>query len=199
MRLQRASEQHRVAWRNGAGLTTELAGDPPGGGSAAEFAWRVSLAEVTEDCDFSLFPDVDRTIVLVEGEALSLELQGIEHILTPYEPFRFDGAIEVRCRVAGPTRDLNVMTRRGQAHATVAVEHLVPGQAPLALPKADPLVLVCLAGSVTLRATNASVALTVGDVAELDEPVHAMGNGRVAVVRIGTGGSSEIGPGAEGA
>ncbi|MGC4942618.1 HutD/Ves family protein [Kribbella sp. DT2] len=190
-RYRRAADQHRVAWRNGAGLTTELASDPPGGdaeappsgGSSADFSWRVSLAEVTEDCEFSVFPDVDRTIVLVEGEAMSLQLPGIAHTLTPYEPFQFDGAVEVRCRVSGPTRDLNVMTRRGRSNATVSIEKL---DAPLTLAEADPLVIVCLDGSVTLETEGPSVTLGAGDVAELDERVRAVGNGHVAVIRIET-------------
>ena len=184
LHFRRASDQQRVAWRNGAGLTTELASDPPDGGSTADFSWRVSMAEVTEDCDFSLFPNVDRTILLVEGAAMSLQLPEAEHTLTPYAPFRFDGAAEVRCRVSGPTRDLNVMTRRGQAKATLSVEQISADQAPLTLAKADPLVIVCLDGSVTLETANTSVAMGAGDVAELDEPLRSTGNGHIAVIRI---------------
>jgi uncharacterized protein len=173
-----------VAWRNGAGLTTELASDPPGGGSSADFTWRVSMAEVTEDCEFSVFPNVDRTIVLVEGSMLSLQLPGIEHTLTPYEPFHFDGGLEVSCRVSGPTRDLNIMTRRGQANATVSVEKLQA--APLAIAKADPLVIVCLDGRATLQTADTSVAMGPGDVAELEESLRVSGNGHLAVIHLET-------------
>jgi environmental stress-induced protein Ves len=173
-----------VAWRNGAGLTTELASDPPGGGSSADFTWRVSMAEVTEDCAFSVFPNVDRTIVLVEGSMLSLQLPGIEHTLTPYEPFRFDGGVEVSCQVSGPTRDLNIMTRRGQANATVTVEKLQA--APLAIARADPLVIVCLDGSATLQTADTSVTMGPGDVAELEESLRVAGNGHVAVIHLET-------------
>lgn len=175
-----------MAWRNGAGLTMELASDPPGGGSSADFTWRVSLAEVTEDCAFSVFPNVDRTILLVEGSMLSLQLPGIEHTLTPYEPFHFDGGLEVSCRVSGPTRDLNIMTRRGQANATVSVEKLSADQAPLTIAKADPLVIVCLDGSATLQTADTSVAMGPGDVAELEESLRVWGNGHLAVVHLET-------------
>ncbi len=173
-----------MPWRNGAGLTTELAGDPPGGGSSVDFAWRVSLAEVTADCDFSVFPGVDRTIVLIEGPAMTLRLPGAEHILTPYEPFSFDGGLEVRCRVAGPTRDLNVMTRRGRASASVSIETLSPGRAPLTIAKAAPLVIVCLSGSATLQTEDVSVAMGPGDIAELTEPLSTIGDGRLAVIHL---------------
>ncbi|GAB2571331.1 HutD/Ves family protein [Kribbella endophytica] len=178
MRYERAADQQRVPWRNGAGLTTELAS----GGSSGDFVWRVSLAEVTEDCDFSVFPDVDRTIILIDGPPMTLRLAGIGHTLTSYEPFHFDGGLEVRCQVSGPTRDLNVMTRRGRATASVSIEQL--SLAPLTIPKANPLVLVCLDGSATLQPTNTT--LSPGDVAELDEPVRITGDGHLAVIHLET-------------
>jgi environmental stress-induced protein Ves len=184
LRYQRASEQRRVAWRNGAGLTTELASDPADSNATTDFRWRVSMAEVTTDCEFSLFPDVDRMILLVEGASMSLQLSGVEHDLTPFEPFHFDGAAQVRCRVSGPTRDLNIMTRRDRATATVSVEHATDEQPPLMLPKADPLVIVCLDGTVTIQTAHASLAMHAGDVLEHDEPLLASGDGRIAVVRV---------------
>ncbi|ONI69431.1 hypothetical protein BWI15_22900 [Kribbella sp. ALI-6-A] len=183
LRYRRASEQNRVAWRNGAGLTTELASDPPGGGATTDFVWRVSMAEVVENCDFSVFPDVDRTILLVEGESMSLQLSGTEHALTRFEPFSFDGGVDVRCRVPGPTRDLNVMTRRGRASATVVVEQVL-GARPLG--QADHLVIVGVDGSVSLQAADATVTVASGDVVELDEPALVTGSGHLAVIRVRT-------------
>ncbi|MEV6286904.1 HutD family protein [Kribbella sp. NPDC051770] len=177
MRILRAADQQRVAWRNGAGLTTELAG----GGAASDFAWRVSLADVVEDCEFSVFPDVDRTIVLVEGDGMVLELDGVEHELTRFVPFGFDGGAAVRCRVAGPTRDLNLMTRRGRASGTVAVE-----SAPLTVEAGDHLVVVCLEGSVGVEVEALAETLAAGDVMELDGSARITGAGRVAVIRVRT-------------
>ncbi len=59
--ITRAAELPSTPWRNGQGQTTEiaLAGRPD------DFAWRVSLAEVARDSDFSPFPGVDRIIMLV--------------------------------------------------------------------------------------------------------------------------------------
>ncbi|GAA1528427.1 hypothetical protein GCM10009741_32830 [Kribbella lupini] len=84
----------------------------------------------------------------------------------------------------GPTRDLNIMTRRGRANATVTV--LSPGQAALTITKADPLVIVCLDGSATLQTADTSITIGPGDVAELDEPVRTTGDGHLAVIRVET-------------
>ena len=52
-------------WRNGGGVTRELASSPEG---VDDFDWRVSIAEVTASGDFSRFPGVDRTIVRLGPE-----------------------------------------------------------------------------------------------------------------------------------
>lgn len=63
------AEQRRMPWKNGAGTTTELVLHPAGG---AEFDWRLSVAEVERDCDFSRFPGVDRSILVLSGGGFAL-------------------------------------------------------------------------------------------------------------------------------
>src|SRR5690349_4472098 len=97
--ITRAADLPRVPWRNGQGLTTELAhGGPPD-----DFRWRVSLADVGRSGDFSLFPGIDRTIVLVEGDGMVLHLPDGPRPLARDVPFAFDGGLAVRCTVEGPT------------------------------------------------------------------------------------------------
>jgi environmental stress-induced protein Ves len=98
-------------WRNGGGSTREVAAHPPG---AADFTWRVSLADVAAPGPFSAFDGVDRTIVLLAGPAMQVEVAGDRHDLFRHVPFAFDGGAPTSCAVpGGPTHDLNVMTRRG--------------------------------------------------------------------------------------
>ncbi|MBM7515649.1 HutD/Ves family protein [Nocardioides nitrophenolicus] len=172
--ITRAADLPRVPWRNGQGVTTELAlgGDPD------DFSWRVSLAEVARSGDFSAFPGVDRIIMLVEGDAMTLHLPGHTQVLRTDEPFGFDGGVPVRCTVDRPTRDLNVMTRRGVARATLEVRAVTAD--PVDVPAAGTVVLAVLDGSVRLAAAT----LAAGDVAVTDEPVELSGAGRVAIARI---------------
>src|SRR3546814_16047971 len=52
-------------WKNGSGVTSELAIDPPGA-TAENFRWRISLARIAQDGPFSAFPGITRWITLNE-------------------------------------------------------------------------------------------------------------------------------------
>ena len=112
-----------VAWKNGGGTTRTVAVSPPGSGFD-DFVWRVSIADVRGSGDFSLFPEVDRTIVLLSGAGMVLERSdGVSHALTRvFEPYRFRGEDSIDARlVGGASVDFNVMVRRGRARAEVRI------------------------------------------------------------------------------
>jgi len=115
MRVLRAGQHRRMPWKNGGGETTEIIASPEGAG-LDEFDWRISMARVATDGPFSRFAGVDRTLCVIEGEGVSLEVTGERAVLLTQAspPFSFAGDVEVRSRlVHGPITDLNVMTRRG--------------------------------------------------------------------------------------
>ncbi len=116
------SDYRSMPWKNGGGETTEIATYPPAA-ALDGFAWRVSIARVDRDGPFSLFPGIDRTIVLLEGPGMRLTGGGRDTTLrTPFEPHSFAGDDVVDCAlVAGSIRDFNAMFRRDRAHGTVAV------------------------------------------------------------------------------
>ena len=109
-------------WKNGGGVTRTLAVWPEGAGLDA-FDWRLSAADIATDGPFSVFPGIDRVLVLLRGTNLVLAVDGQEHPLThPGDLLAFPGEAAVRGRLqAGPTWDLNVMVRRGRAQAQVDV------------------------------------------------------------------------------
>lgn len=110
-------------WKNGLGRTRELAAGPPGA-DMESFLWRVSVAEVDSAAPFSAFPGIDRIIVLLDGDGFTMTLdEKRTHALTePFAPFAFPGEAQVSIALAGgPTRDFNLMVRRGLARGRVAV------------------------------------------------------------------------------
>lgn len=113
MEIIRYAELRNEPWRNGGGVSRELASHPKAA-SAQDGAWdwRVSIAEVTKAGAFSPFPGMDRVITVIEGELLLLTVDGAEHPLEKYRPFRFSGEAATSSALpTGDIRDLNVITR----------------------------------------------------------------------------------------
>ena len=116
VRHLRAHDRKPQPWKNGGGTTSEIAAFPAGA-SLDEFGWRVSIAEVASGGPFSTFPGVDRTLVVLDGEGIDLDVEGRPtSTLGPASaPYRFPAdAPTVATLRSGPIRDLNVMTRRGR-------------------------------------------------------------------------------------
>ncbi|TAM58348.1 MAG: HutD family protein [Rhodanobacter sp.] len=119
----RARDCMPQAWKNGFGSTRQIAVQPSTAGSD-DFLWRVSVAEVDSAAPFSVFPGIDRHIVLLDGAGFTMTLDDrrTHALTTPLAPFAFPGEAKVAVRLAGgPTRDFNLMVRRALARGTVDV------------------------------------------------------------------------------
>ena len=105
-------------WRNGGGVTRELAVWPAGGD---DWTWRMAVAEVAQDGPFSDFPGIDRWFAVLAGDGVRLSIAGQAHALTQCSaPLRFAGEAATDCRLlGGATRDFNLMLRRGRADGTM--------------------------------------------------------------------------------
>ena len=114
MRLVRRGEGRTTRWRNGGGVTHELAVWPDGA-DLSGFDARLSMAEVAADGPFSAFPGIDRTLAVLEGGPIRLSFGGAEVLMTANgPPLSFPGEAPIHARLdAGPVLDLNIMTRRG--------------------------------------------------------------------------------------
>lgn len=124
MQIVRGTDRKRMPWKNGIGVTEEIAVFPADR-DAASFDWRLSIAHVGEDGPFSTFPGVDRTIALLDGSGLALDLPAGQTVtLEPNgAPFAFSGDWSIAGRnLGGPTVDLNIMTLRG--YCTHAMQRL---------------------------------------------------------------------------
>jgi uncharacterized protein len=143
-----------MPWKNGRGTTTELARED----SFGTMLWWVSSADVIEAGEFSLFPGVDRILMLTEGQGFDLDF-GAHGEVAPVEPLvpvRFSGDWTTRAEnLRGPSRDLNVMVARDRATADVAI-HRDGG--PLG-PHADRSLFLVLAGHFALTIGAEAFAL----------------------------------------
>ncbi len=112
-----ASDRIAVPWKNGGGVTREVTVFPPGAGIDA-FDWRVSMAEVTQAGPFSLFEGIDRHLTVLRGR-LRLDFSDRSLTLGPLDSVAFSGSAPVYGVPLEPVLDLNVMTRRDLAQASV--------------------------------------------------------------------------------
>ena len=105
-----AAVQRTEAWANGAGHTTVLDSGP----DAATWRWRLSIARIERDADFSALPGVRRQFAPLDAPVTLAFPHGREKHLLRLETFRFDGADAPQARLGdGPTRAFNLMLRDG--------------------------------------------------------------------------------------
>jgi uncharacterized protein len=141
MQIIRFADLKPQPWRNGGGVTRELASHSgaSSGTDSAEAAssddgassdngawdWRVSIADVTKAGDYSAFPGMEWLLTVVEGELLLLSVDGTEHPLEKYRPFRFPGgAASSSALPTGDIRNLNIITREGAFKAYTSILEL---------------------------------------------------------------------------
>jgi hypothetical protein len=149
MEIIRYAELRSQPWRNGGGVTRELASHPQAA-SAQDGAWdwRISIAELTKAGDFSPFPGMERVLTVIEGELLLLTVDGEEHPLEKYRPFRFSGEAAAHGALpTGDVRNLNVITRTGSFKGYTSIIELSKKRAH---PVFDGQLAVLLQGSATV-------------------------------------------------
>jgi len=184
-----ASGHRDMPWKNGLGRTAEIAREPAAGDG---FDWRVSIAALGSDGPFSAFIGCDRTLVPIAGGGLALDFEdGTMLAGELFEPMRFSGDWPCHGRLlAGPARDLNVITRRSVARHRLEI--VAP---PFAWVTAGSTSLViAIHQALTIAGNDGRWQLDAGDALRID--------GAGAALRIaGTGGQAraalinlELGP-----
>ena len=183
-----------MPWKNGGGITHELAVFPQGAG-LDDFGWRLSMAEVASDGPFSAFTGIDRTLALLDGAGIGLDFDaGGEAVLdTPGAFTSFDGGVPVTGRlIDGPVLDFNIMTRRGAFCHSMEQLTLEEGSG-LECPgpaSGETIALVCVSGRVTVTLAKSGRetlqprdCLLVTD--ESEAPLIFGGHGTICMARLG--------------
>lgn len=114
IRLVDSRTARQLPWKNGQGVTLELA-ISPAGADLSNFQWRISSARVASDGPFSHFPGIERSLALLSGAGLRLHLPEQPHLdLDRNNPvLSFAGELDVQAELLdGPVQDFNLMSRR---------------------------------------------------------------------------------------
>ena len=179
--LIRGAELVAAPWKNGGGVTREVAAFPADA-ALDTFVWRVSVADVAQAGPFSRFAGIDRTLVLLSGAGMLLDEAQCDdtvktHALTrPLDIARFNGEAPIDARlVDGATRDFNLMVRRESAQGELevwrAAEHVAHAARHERTLSADVALLYCANGPLAVTLGNAHAQwLQTGDALCIDTP-----------------------------
>lgn len=187
MKLIPADAMRRMPWKNGGGITTEIA-IAPSGATLDNFDWRISTAQVDAAGPFSRFAGIDRTLAVIAGGRLTMHrAEGETVTVAPGEaPVRFPGEVDIHATLDAPLSDFNVMTRRGTwAHHAEGIA-LAAGERR-ALPCAYPgmqWLVYCVRGALVVDGVDVGVDIEQGAALWLDAP----SGHDTLVARIGSAG-----------
>jgi uncharacterized protein len=136
MRIIRAGELREGRWRNGMGVSWDIAAEPPSSG-IEDFDWRFAIARIDANVPFSHYPGVDRYFTLIEGQGLDLEFDARTTLAVGrlFVPHAYPCDVPAVCRLHnGPCRALNLFLKRGCWSAEVAVvsgDHSIAHDGPV--------------------------------------------------------------------
>jgi environmental stress-induced protein Ves len=176
-------EQYRsMPWRNGGGVTLEIAREPAAG---SEFLWRLSLATVAASGPFSMYAGYQRSVTLIGGAGFRLAVDTRDPVVLDSigASVLFPGDAATDCTLLhGPASDLSLMVRMPGAVRSVT---RLQGDAAhgLPLPSDGMVALFCLGGEIMLSqrgtpdsssAAPATLHLSVHDTVLLCAPIAAL-------------------------
>jgi uncharacterized protein len=106
MRIIRFCDLTETPWKNGGGITREIAQVQSG----QDLIWRLSMADVSSDGVFSNFAGLMRILTVIEGDGMELTSPAGTLQADLGVPAHFDGALEIEAKLKGSAlRDFNLM------------------------------------------------------------------------------------------
>ena len=156
-----------MPWKDGGGVTEQIAVEPAGATVAGGFLWRLSMARVERSGPFSHFEGYDRSLLLLEG-ALDLDfgIHGRIRLDETSQPVAFDGDWEAHATLTrAPVRDLGVISDRARVRQEVRV--MDPGREAVLIPPSPTAWIIALTGHCLLAPQGVELAPL--EAARLDE------------------------------
>jgi environmental stress-induced protein Ves len=178
----------RTPWKNGGGMTIDIAGAYRPGADPAGWEgmiWRFGRTRIERPGPFSDLSGCDRILAVVEGSGLMLHPRGREplDVRTPFTPVRFPGEWQITSGLThGPVGVINLIADR----TLCAIDLSFPAAGAGASVSGARCIILALDDAVLDIGSDAvpvrrDFALSAGDTAALD---FTLRSGRVAVAVI---------------
>jgi environmental stress-induced protein Ves len=116
----RWADRRTEPWANGAGVTHPLA-------QGVGDSWRVSIAEIPANAQFSRLPDIHRQFICLGPVRIRLYVDERPRDVPVGDITMFSGGSHVRCEIDRPSLALNVMSRIGTPAPSVQLLDLRTG------------------------------------------------------------------------
>jgi environmental stress-induced protein Ves len=177
----------RVPWKNGGGVTTDIAGEylpgaEPGGWDG--MVWRLSRTRIETPGPFSDLPGYDRLLAVIDGRGLVLHAKGQPplDVHAPFRAVRFAGEWPIDSELTeGPVGVLNLLGDRTKISIDLS---FIAAAAQTTLPPA-PAILLALSPA-RLRLDDQAVALPRDGAVRITGPgVLSVDDGLMAVATLG--------------
>ena len=147
-----------MPWRNGLGSTVEIMKRTIP--DSEDFVWRISMADVVTDGPFSCFNNSDRTLLLLNGNGMTLDIKKEQTNSTetislsdPLQGARFRGDDPTIATLHnGPITDFNIMTHRDHCDAEVVCGH-EPEESNIAI-NCDEALIYCVTGELSVESES---------------------------------------------
>jgi uncharacterized protein len=174
MKIIRFADLVATPWKNGGGVTREVARKEKDGA----IVWRLSIADVASEGPFSAFPGMKRILTVIDGEGMQLvRPDGSFHAADLLSPVTFSGDEPINGVLPqGPCRDFNVIWNPSLVEAAVTLiepENEVPIEGNVHSG------ILCVTSTATL---SSGEKLAFGDFAWVKEPVTLTNGKAVAVI-----------------
>lgn len=167
MRIIRLADLVEKPWKNGGGMTREIAFET----RAGALLWRLSMADVGQDGPFSGFAGLTRVLTVIKGDGLVLHGPDGDLRADFACPVTFDGGAPIVAELTqGPLRDFNLMYDTARCATDVTVLH-----GPVDTAYGDPgvtVIVYCITGRARVGGSD---TLDVGDTAIVtDSPTQLL-------------------------
>jgi len=130
-------------WKNGQGLTRELARSP-----GSDLLWRVSSAFVKSSGPFSVYEGYDRVICLLDGGPIVIShSDGKKKTLNSLVAYKFNGDLKTEAIITSAVVDLNVFLKRGRTKGMIYTAVISQGEEYQFPISANEHFVLCLRGA----------------------------------------------------
>jgi uncharacterized protein len=164
MKVLKISQMKQTPWKNGLGLTTEIAIEPKTAIFPMDpFLWRMSCAEITSNNQFSKFLGYERILLVWKGPGFVLNNKSVQ----TFEVVRFSGSDEVFCEMVGDkVLDLGIIYLKDKVQCYVKVLSADENKThQLGIEKGSRNFLLCAEGSVKVM----NQVLVAGEIVDLKD------------------------------